>query len=162
MLRRFLKLSFVTGLILFNQFLYGADKAILNLTSSGVAIHGYDPVGYKQGGPVKGSEEYYSVFNSAKYLFADEVNRQRFLIEPDKYIPAYGGWCAWAMLDGEKIDIDPESYKIVNGVTYLYYNSFFAGTLKKWNMLAETKTDQELVDKADAHWQLLSSNPAAE
>jgi len=34
---------------------------------------------------------------------------------------------------GEKVKIDPETFKIVNGKLYLFYNFFFNNTLKDWN-----------------------------
>jgi len=59
------------------------------------------------------------------------------------------------MLDGEKIAVDPENYKIINGITYLFYNSFFTNTLSKWNKRAEAETDRILVQKAQLEWAAL-------
>jgi len=60
----------------------------------------------------------------------------------------YGGWCAYAMgKDGSKLKIDPETFKIINGKLYVFYNKFFNNTLKSWNK------DDQLHQQADANWQ---------
>ena len=104
-----------------------------NIDKNGVAIQGYDPVSYHALEPKKGDKALSSTHEGTTYYFSTPENRQQFEQDPGRYIPAYGGWCAWAMLDGEKVGIDPETYKIVDGQTLLFYNSFFANTLKKWN-----------------------------
>jgi len=45
---------------------------------------------------------------------------------------------------GEKVRIDPETFKIVNGKLYLFYNFFFNNTLKDWN-----DNEKHLKSKAD-------------
>ena len=58
------------------------------------------------------------------------------------------GWCAYAMgAKGEKVSIDPETFKIINGKLYLFYNSYFNNTLKSWN-----KNEPTLKAKADVNW----------
>ena len=123
-----------------------------NIDKDGVAIQGYDPVSYHAQEPEKGNKELSYTHEGATYYFSTPENRQQFEQDPGRYIPAYGGWCAWAMLDGEKVSIDPETYKIVDGQTLLFYNSFFANTLKKWNELAETEGEAKLSEKARKHW----------
>ena len=39
--------------------------------------------------------------------FASKENLETFLSNAEKYAPAYGGWCAYAMLDGDKVEVDP-------------------------------------------------------
>ncbi len=64
------------------------------------------------------------------------------------YEPQYGGWCAYAMGNsGEKVEVDPETYKIVDGKLYLFYNKYFTNTLKSWN-----KDEAKLKSKADESW----------
>jgi len=43
--------------------------------------------------------------------------------------------------------VDPETFKIVNGKLYLFYNKFFNNTLKSWN-----KDEANLKIKADKNW----------
>lgn len=127
-------------------------SALLNLDQRGLAIQGYDPVSYHIDGPAKGKKEYSVVHGGATYLFSSQGNLEKFLNSPEIYMPAFGGWCAWAMLDGEKVEVDPQTYKIIDGVTYLFYNSFFTNTLSKWNTRAKRETDNDLVEKARFEW----------
>ncbi|MBX9734303.1 MAG: hypothetical protein K2X37_09590 [Chitinophagaceae bacterium] len=82
------------------------------------------------------------------YYFSSEKNAAIFKQSPAKYEPQYGGWCAYAMgATGEKVNIDPETFKVLNGKLYLFYNKFFNNTLKSWN-----KDEVSLKQKADASW----------
>ena len=119
---------------------------------NGLALGGYDPVSYHAEKPVKGKEAWSFVHHGATYRFASQENLDTFKKAPDRYEPAYGGWCAWAMLDGEKVDVDPLTYKVVDGRTYLFYNSFFINTLKKWNDRAREKGETSMIDQADTAW----------
>lgn len=124
-----------------------------NLDDEGRALHGYDPVSYFTGTPEKGNGAISHDYHKVKYLFASQENLEEFLRNPEKYQFAYGGYCAWAMLEGEKVDVDPERYKMINGVVYLFYNTFFTDTLEKWNDLAEKESEQKLVERANGWWQ---------
>ena len=135
-----------------------AGDALVNLDDAGVAIGGYDAVSYFSGKAQQGQTSLSHQHEGAIYRFATEENREKFIAEPEKFLPAYGGWCAWAMLEGEKIKIDPESFKIVDGVTYLFYDGFWGDTLKKWNELAAREGEKNLVVKADGFWREITSN----
>lgn len=68
------------------------------------------------------------------YYFISKANKDEFLKNAAKYEPQYGGWCAYAMgANGEKVEIDPETFKIVDGKLYLFYHSFTNNTLNTWN-----------------------------
>ena len=72
-----------------------------------------------------------------------------FLKNPKNYEPQYGGWCAYAMgSNGEKVEVDPETYKILDGKLYVFYNAYFNNTLKSWN-----KDEAKLKKQADKNWQ---------
>ena len=130
----------------------------LNLDSGGIALEGYDPVSYHRQGPEKGKNALALDYNGATYLFSNSDNLETFKASPDQYLPAYGGWCAWAMLDlGEKVEVDPKTYKIIDGTSYLFYNAFFVNTLTKWNNRAKGETEKALVIKAQSEWELLES-----
>ena len=76
------------------------------------------------------------------------INKEEFRKSPARYEPEYGGWCAYAMgAKGEKVAVDPGTFKIVNNKLYLFYNKFFNNTLKDWN-----KDEANLKTKADASW----------
>lgn len=114
----------------------------------GLALEGYDPVSYLDGKPLEGREELKSTYKGVTYLFATPANLSKFKSAPDKYEPAYGGWCAFAMGEtGEKVKIDPETYTILNGKVYLFYNFWGNNTLTDWK-----KNEQKLKDAADVNW----------
>ena len=123
-------------------------KKHLNL-EKGIAIQGYDPVSYfTSNKAVKGKKDLAVYYEGATYYFSSTENKELFKNNPAKYEPEYGGWCAYAMgAKGEKVEVDPETFKILNGKLYLFYNKFFTNTLKDWN-----KDESNLHAKADANW----------
>ena len=117
-------------------------------TKQNLGIQGYDPVSYFDSKPKEGKESLKFTFKGVTYQFAKETNLNKFKSAPEKYEPAYGGWCAYAMgATGEKVKIDPETYKITDGKLYLFYNFWANNTLKDWN-----KEEKTLKDKADKNW----------
>lgn len=149
-------LIFTVGLLLLVVG-YVTGGNLNNVDDRNIGINGYDPVSYHQDNPKKGQEPLMADHDGVTYRFSSSANRDLFLADPERYIPAYGGWCAWAMLEGEKVEVDPERYKIIDGRTYLFYNSFFTDTLKKWNSAAAGSSESQLVDKADGHWNSILS-----
>ncbi len=116
----------------------------------GLALRGYDPVAYFiQNKAVKGEKELSYDYHGVSYHFSIPANQQAFQANPEKYEPQYGGWCAYAMgHDGSKVDVNPETFKIIKGKLFLFYNRFFNNTLKSWNM-----DESALHTRADANWQ---------
>ncbi|WP_395054201.1 YHS domain-containing (seleno)protein [Flavobacterium sp.] len=114
-----------------------------------VAIQGYDPVSYfTQKKAVKGKFTFSYIYEGVIYNFSSQANKDLFIKNPASYEPQYGGWCAYAMgATGEKVEIDPSTFKIIDTKLYLFYNAFFNNTLKTWN-----KDESSLKKKADASW----------
>ena len=113
-----------------------------------IAIQGYDPVSYFKGKPSKGKKEISITFEGIIYYFSSQSNKEAFTKNPTSYEPQFGGWCAYAMGNsGEKVEINPETFKILDGKLYLFYNAYFNNTLKSWN-----KDETNLKKKADANW----------
>ena len=124
-------------------------KKAYNLEKSGLAIEGYDPVAYfTEQKAVEGKKELNTYFNGVTYSFSSAKNRDLFKADPAKYEPQYGGWCAYAMgAAGEKVEIDPATFKVLDGKLYLFYNKLFNNTLPKWN-----KDETHLKNNADRNW----------
>ena len=117
----------------------------------GLAVQGYDVVAYFSGKAIKGESSLAVIHQGVRYHFSSVANKEEFKKNPAKYEPQYGGWCAYALGEsGEKVEIDPETFKILNGKLYLFYNKRFNNTLKTWN-----KDEQSLKTKADANWSKL-------
>ena len=119
----------------------------LNLKKQ-VAIDGYDPVSYFDNKPEEGKEEIKATHNGVIYYFINQENLSKFKANPARYEPAYGGWCAYAMGEtGEKVKVDPETFKIIDGKLYLFYNFWGNNTLTDWN-----KNEKTLKTKAEQNW----------
>ncbi|HVY79707.1 MAG TPA: YHS domain-containing (seleno)protein [Steroidobacteraceae bacterium] len=92
----------------------------VNVDAQGVALGGYDPVAYFDGGtPTRGMDTISASYGGARYLFASAAHRKAFLRDPKKYVPEFGGFCAVGTSFGEKVDIDPQTGKVVKGKLYL-------------------------------------------
>ena len=140
----------------------GGDTGLINHTKKGVAIAGYDVVAYFQNYKngiknkgTKGTKEFSSQYKGITYYFSSLANKELFVANPENYIPAYGGWCAWAMSYGKsRVAINNDTFLIApdaNGKErlYLFYNSWGTNTLNQW-----LKGEHgELVAKADIIWQ---------
>jgi YHS domain-containing protein len=124
--------------------------------TDGLALEGYDPVSYyEEGGPELGSGNHTATYQGIIYQFASERHRKAFEEDPRLFLPAYGGWCAFAMgIDGDRVEVDPETYKIKDGRLFLFYNSFLNNTMKKWEA-----REKELLARADINWNNQVANP---
>jgi YHS domain-containing protein len=126
------------------------DVSQYNLGKNALALAGFDPVAYfPEGGgrALKGLAEIELVHEGVRYRFASEETRKLFQKKPAKYEPRYGGWCAFAMASGEKVEIDPKSFVVSGDKLFVFYKSLVNETRKKW-----LKDAAELEKRADAAW----------
>ncbi len=115
------------------------------LAKDGVAIDGYDPIAYfTQSKPVQGSAQHALEWGGATWHFATAEHRDRFKADPATYAPQYGGYCAWAVAQGQLAPIDPQAWAIVDGKLYL---NFSPGIHAKWG-----KDIPGNISKADQNW----------
>lgn len=85
-----------------------------------LAVHGYDVVAYfTLHRPLKGNAAYEATYQGMTWRFASAVHRTAFLARPERYVPQYGGNCAWTMRSGRRADIDPAAWEIVGGRLFL-------------------------------------------
>lgn len=142
--RKFLAVGlFVTSLIAISA----SAEAVAPVFSTffGGAIRGYDPVAYfTQGRPVEGKRAYSLKWKGAAWYFYSAENRDRFRMNPEKYAPQYGGYCAYAVSRGYTASIDPEAWKIVDGKLYLNYSKSIQST---WEEDVPGN-----IQKADKNW----------
>lgn len=130
------------------------DTSSWNVNDQGVLINEYDVVSYFNGSPEKGVSGFTAEHDGFKLYFSSQENKELFLTNPEKYLPKYGGYCAYAMgVDGSKVKIDPRTYKIIDGQLYLFYNFWGNNTLKTWN-----KDEKKLKEAADSYWQQLMTS----
>ncbi len=116
-----------------------------DVTKSTPGISGYDPVAYfTDGKPMRGSGYHVTEFDGVTYAFVSEENKERFEANPGKYVPAYGGWCAYGVAVGKKFVADPQVWKIVKGTLYLNLDRDIQS---KWN-----KDIPGYIETANANW----------
>jgi len=119
-------------------------------TKNGYMIEGYDLVSFFNGKPLQGVKKYHTTHDGASYKFASAKNLETFQKNPTKYVPQYGGYCAYAVAEKKiKMDIDPEVYEIRDGKLYFFYNSWFSSKLTDWQE-GDTK---KLQAKGDKNWE---------
>lgn len=117
----------------------------VNATTTDLALRGYDPVAYfTDGKPTEGMVEITAEHNGAIYRFASEEHKTAFLAAPDKYVPQYGGYCAFGLAQGYKFDGDPNVWRIVDDKLYLNLSP-------KVSEIWQTNIDGN-IDMADEKW----------
>jgi YHS domain-containing protein len=122
-------------------------------TEKGLAIQGYDPISYFiSGKDIEGNKSISVTIEGITYYFSSQKNKDLFLKDPKKFEPQYGGWCAYAMgALGEKVEVDPETFKIYDGKLYLFFHSWTNNTLPKWNA-----DEKNLRPKAEKYWSTIN------
>lgn len=90
--------------------------------SDDMALHGYDPVSYIAGSPVPGGQAIFAMHDGVRYLFSSVDNHVQFALQPERYIPKYGGYCAYGVRMGKKLDVDPLAYEVKDESLYLLLN----------------------------------------
>jgi YHS domain-containing protein len=119
------------------------------------ALDGFDPVSYFDGTPQEGKSQFKFSYRGVNYQFTSQANLNKFKADPSMYEPAYGGWCAYAMGEnGEKVKVDPETFTILDGRLYLFYNFWGNNTLKDWK-----KDERKLKEAGERHWNNFLHSP---
>lgn len=139
-------------LFVLNTVLLNAQQIDYN-AKKGFVANGYDVVSYFDDNAVEGNKKFTSQFDGASYKFSTQENLTIFKANPTKYIPQYGGYCAYAIgAKAEKIKINPETYQILDGKLYLFYNAWGTNTLELWK-----KDLKGLKQKADKNWERIKT-----
>ncbi|WKD85418.1 hypothetical protein KCTC32516_00758 [Polaribacter huanghezhanensis] len=124
-------------------------------TKKDFIAEGYDVVEYFNNNAEKGNKKFQTTFDGVKFLFSNKENLETFKKVPKKYMPQYGGYCAYAIgKNGEKVAINPKTFEIRDGKLYLFYNSWGTNTLKLWTK----EGAEELKTSADKNWEKLKKN----
>ena len=67
-----------------------------------------------------------------------------FIADPEKYAPAYGGYCAWAVANNYTASIDPDAWSIKDGKLYLNYSKLVRA---RWALDKDGN-----IETADKNW----------
>ena len=145
------RLFIITLFLALSTSAFAAGKTLLNVDKTGLALKGYDPVGYfTENRPVKGNPQFVSTYNGARYQFASAANKSAFDANPSKYEPQFGGFCAYAASEGHTAKIEPDAFEILNDRLLLQYDRDVRDLFNK--------DPQGRLKKADANWPGLVEN----
>ncbi|MDT0605441.1 YHS domain-containing (seleno)protein [Croceitalea rosinachiae] len=140
----------VVVLIVFLAGFNGIGQSIDYNTKKGYVAKGYDVVAYFDNKATLGDDKFTTEYDGVKFKFSIQENLQKFKDNPQKYIPKYGGYCAYAVaVSGKKVSVNPETFEIRNGQLLLFYNSGKTNTLELW----KKESPDELKVKADKNWE---------
>ncbi|MEQ5790040.1 hypothetical protein J4E06_03185 [Muricauda sp. NFXS6] len=73
------------------------------------------------------------------YFFVNQDQQKKFQTNPKKYIPQYGGWCAYAVSLGYKSRPNPKSFRVVDDKLYLFTVNVEAEFVKAWEKEGKEK-----------------------
>ena len=120
-----------------------------------LGVQGYDLVSYHTDGKaMRGNGHNVAVHNGVSYQFATADNKAAFEANPAKYLPAYGGFCAFGVAVGKKFNGDPEVWKLVDSKLYLNLDTKIQS---KWNEDVSGN-----ISKADENWTEIKNKKASE
>jgi YHS domain-containing protein len=119
-----------------------------------LAVQGYDVIAYRTGTPTEGSSAFTAEYDGATYRFASQANLDTFNTDPARYVPAFGGFCAYGVAKGKKFDVDPTAFSVVDDVLYLNYN---AGVQSRWN-----KKQSKYITDATGNWSDIRATAASD
>ena len=116
--------SFASVVALFTISATAAGKPAVNVSRGQLALGGYDAVSYiTDGKPVQGSASFAYRWMDATWRFASADHRDRFMKDPQRYAPQFGGYCAYAVSRGYTANGDPRVWRVVDGHLYLNYST---------------------------------------
>jgi len=128
-----------------------ASRAYLhsfNLPGHGVALEGYSPVSYFSGSAQRGDPLFAVEHDGVTYHLTSSAQVETFRKDPERYVPAFGGWCAFGMAVSDKFPVDPTCFQIVDGRLFLFLRNSGIDARELWNKGDE----KELLKKSRAHW----------
>ncbi len=151
---KIVKTTFVIVALLFATTLLAQDNKANNIDNSNIALQGYSPVSYLDLELAqRGNKNFKSVHNKIAYYFTSAEQKKSFDKNPAKYLPKFGGFCAFGVYAGAKFRVDPNKFIVKNGRYYLYLNNVELDAKQLW--LAENN-HSKLEGVANKNWRKLS------
>lgn len=147
------------GLVSRAQQFYNANASEYNTNEKGIFMQGYDLVSYFTGPPEIGKSSTSHTYKAVTYWFASEENKNLFIVNPEKYLPKYGGWCAigvcFSVVDSNypsgKYKVDPLNYEIYHDHLYFFYPENEFAAKKLWS-----QNKDSFISQADSIWRVMT------
>ena len=112
---------------------FAQDKNANNIDDSKIALNGYSPVSYLDLGLAqRGSKQYRAIHKDIAYYFTTAEQKTKFQNNPEKYLPQYGGFCAFGIYVGAKFRVDPTKFVVNDGKYYLFLNDVEVDAKQLW------------------------------
>ncbi len=152
-MKNIIKSSIVILSMLVSTITFAQDNKANNIDNSNIALQGYSPVSYLDLGIAqKGVKEYKSEYKKVIYYFTSAEQKSTFDRNPEKYLPQYGGFCAFGTYAGAKFRPNPNKFIVKNGKYFLYLYNLELDAQQLW--LAENN-HKKLVATANKNWKKL-------
>ncbi|AXT19112.1 hypothetical protein D7030_14190 [Flavobacteriaceae bacterium AU392] len=153
-MRNLIKTTILIVAFSISAVMFAQDKKANNIDDSKIGLHGYSPVSYLDLELAqRGSKQYKSVHNEIAYYFTSAEQKAKFDQNPSKYMPQYGGFCAFGIYAGAKFRVDPTKFVVSKGKYYLFLNDVEVDAKQLWIGEKESK----LVKKANENWKGLKT-----
>lgn len=132
---------------------FAQDKKAYNIDDSNIALQGYSSVSYLDLGLAqKGVKEFHSEYEKVVYYFTSAEQKTAFDKNPARYLPQYGGYCAFGVSVGAKFRVDPNKFIVRDGRYFLFLYNLEVDAQQLW---LKENNHAQLVEKADEHWKKL-------
>src|SRR5258705_4854057 len=110
----------------------------------GIAIQGYDVVSYQEKRAEKGRKEFSVDYGGVSWYFATGDHRDQFRQNPERFLPEYGGFCAYSVGRGYPATADPRAFALEDRKLYLFFDK---AVQTVWE-----QDQHRLVTAADRYW----------
>ena len=145
---------FVLSFVLAASSVLAQDNTANNIDNSNIALQGYSPVSYADLGLAqRGVQAHKSEYQKVIYYFTSAEQKETFDQNPGKYLPQYGGFCAFGIYAGAKFRVDPNKFISKDGEYFLFLNNLELDAKQLW---LNEKDHNKLVEGADKNWERLS------
>ena len=127
----------------------------LTLTGNPLGMHGFDPVSmFEADTPAIGDAVHTVEHDGVDYYSTSQDAQKRFETAPAEFLPQFGGFCAFGVYAGKKLDGDVRYADIKDGKLYLFVN---AAIFEKY-----LENRDEVIAVANEKWPGIRATPISD
>jgi YHS domain-containing protein len=136
---------------------YRPVNATPDAQGAALMLKGFDVVAYHtEGKEAMGSADFRSVYEGTTFQFKSAQHKALFDANPQKYLPAFGGYCANGLAYGIPWGGDADTWKMIDGKVYIFGGAGSRDAFlvdEKANLALAEKYWNEEVKGANSFWQ---------